>query len=230
MAAQTLGARLAASCGILYPVLLIVGDDVIAGGDKIAPDAGAPEEVLANLAAIDSTTFLTGRAIGLLSLVCLLVFTAYLASLLRRVFGVESMLPYLALGAGAMGATLQFTAAIAHIALVRHGTAGLSPEMAVLLLDFGAGFLLAMAPYGVLLLAVAAAGIRGQVVGRVIGWVGGALGVALLIGFVAATAGVGIGFLPMPLSWLWFIAAGISTLRRAGATTPAPTPAFAPAS
>ncbi len=45
-----------------------------------------------------------------------------------------------------------------------------------------------------------------------------------MVGFVLTLAGVPSGFLPLPLSWLWFLAAGISAVRRAGTPTPVPQP------
>ncbi len=88
--------------GLLYPVLLIVGDDVIAKGDQLA-DASA-EELPGLLAAKYVPEFFIVRSIGLISLMCLFVFAAYVARELRRCRGPDSVLPFLALGGGAMAA------------------------------------------------------------------------------------------------------------------------------
>lgn len=214
MATSPTGIRLAAGCGILYPVLLILGDDVIARGDEVASDAGTPEEVLANIVGKDETTFLLGRSIGMVSLVCLLVFTGYVASRIRTLRGPDSILPGLALGAGVMAATLQIGSGAFQIALVENDGMGVSPELAVLLLDFGSGFLTAMLPFAVLLGVVAVAGLQDELIGRTVARIAAVLAVGHLVGFVAFTAGAEIGFLPMPLTWLWFVAAGVSCLRR----------------
>jgi hypothetical protein len=50
------------------------------------------------------------------------------------------------------------------------------------------------------------------------------LSVALVVGFVLVSGGVDLGFLPLPLSWLWFVAAGVSAMRRIPAEVPEPDP------
>jgi hypothetical protein len=216
MRSTTLWPRLAAACGLLYPVLLVVGDDVIAQGDQIASDAGTPEELLTRLAAKDTPAFFLGRSIGLISLLCLLIFAGYVAAQLRRHRGAGSMLPYLALAGGTAAATLQMSSAAAQFALVRSRGAGLDPALVKPLLDLGAGFLIAMLPFAALVAAVAIEGVHGRMVARGIGWTGAVLAVALIVGFVLAMTGTPFGFVALPLSWLWFVAAGISLVRRAG--------------
>lgn len=92
MSMTRIGRPVAAGCGVLYPVLSIVGDDVIAGVDGVASDAGTPEQVLAAIADQDAT-FLVGRSIGMLAAVCLLVFAAYVATRVRAAAGPDSMFP-----------------------------------------------------------------------------------------------------------------------------------------
>ncbi|MGH3383642.1 MAG: hypothetical protein ACRDO1_03605 [Nocardioidaceae bacterium] len=206
--------RLAALSGLLYPVLLIVGDDLIARGDEVASDAGTPDEVAAVLAEKAGAAFFVGRSLGMISLLCLLVFVALVATRLRQLRGTTSVLPYLALGAGGVVVALQLSSAVFQIELVRHGGAGLDPGLVVLLLDFGRGFLVAMLPMALLLATVAVEGYAGRLVGRAVGWCAGALSIALVVGFVVLVAGVPLGFLPMPLTWVWFVAAGVSVMRR----------------
>jgi len=90
-------------------------------------------------------------------------------------------------------ATLQINGAVAQVSLARHDGAGAEPELMVALLDLGFGFVLAMAPLSLLVAAV-----------------------AVVAGFVLAVGGVALGFLPLALSWLWFVAAGLSAVRRVG--------------
>jgi hypothetical protein len=207
--------RVAAGCGLLYPVLLIVGDDVIAGGDAVAPDAGPPAEVLANIVAKNEPMFFLGRTLGLLSLMCLFVFSAYVATRLRQVRGSESMAPYIALGAGAMAAALSAGSAVFQLGLVDREGAGSDPELAVTLLAMGHGFEIAFIPLGILLGAIAVEGIRGTIVARWLGWSAAALAVGMIVGYlVDQAAETPLVFFAAMLTWLWFIPASISMIRR----------------
>lgn len=81
-------------------------------------------------------------------------------------------------------------------------------------MDAGAlEFLTAMLPLAVILGAVAV-GPRGALVGPAMAWSAAALSIALPVGFVAFVSGVSVGLLPLLLSWLWFVAAGLGGLRR----------------
>jgi hypothetical protein len=213
MSKARIGLPAAAGCGVLYPVLSIVGDDVIARGDEIASEAGTPEQVLAAIADKDAS-FLVGRSIGMLAAVCLFVFAAYVATRARAAAGPDSMLPPLAVCAGGIAATLHLVSAILPIAAVRNDASGLTPELAVVLMDAGTlEFLTAMLPLAVLL-GVVAVGPHGALVGRALRRSAAALSIALLVGFVAFVSGVSVGLLPLLLSWLWFVAAGVGCLRR----------------
>jgi len=200
--------RLALSCGLLYPVLLVVGDDVIAQGDEIAPDAGSAAEIAAALAGKDTTTFFLGRSLGLVSLLLLAVFVAVLATRIRRLAGPDSILPAVALVGVASVVTLQLGAVLSTFAAVRHHDDGIPPDVLVLVLELGGAFLLAMLPLALVLGAVGVAGLRHGLLGRILSWAAVVLAVLLVVGFGAFSAGVEIGFLAMPLSWLWFLAAG----------------------
>lgn len=224
MSKARIGLLAAAGCGVGYPVLSILGDDVIAPSNEIAPDAGRPEQVLAAIADQD-TTFLVGRSIGMLAAACLFVFAAYVATRVRVAAGPDSMLPPLAVCAGGIAATLHLVSAILPIAAVRNDASGLTPELAVVLMDAGTlEFLTAMLPLAVLL-GVVAVGPRGAVAGRALVWSAAALSIALPVGLVAFVAGASVRLLPLLLSWLWFVAAGVGCLRRelrTSSTSPAP--------
>ncbi|WP_344215338.1 hypothetical protein [Kribbella sancticallisti] len=120
--------RAAAVCGALYPLLLIVGDDVIAAGDEVAPNAGTPEQVAAAIAAKASPAYFYGRGIGLLSVLCLVVFAAYVASRLRARRGPGSIWPPLAAGGGVLAGALLMQAAVPQLTLVKHEGAGADPD------------------------------------------------------------------------------------------------------
>lgn len=210
---STLSLRLAAACGLLYPVTMIAGDDVIARGDRLAPDAGTPSEVAANVAEVGDS-FFYGRALGLVGSMLLMVFAAYVATRLRRLRGPDSIWPSLALGAGVVAATLQIGAAVFQLGLAQQGGEGIAPEQQVLVLELGFGFVLAMLPLALLVAAIAVEGVHGRIVGKAVGRTGAVLAAALFAGFFLAVGDVPLGFLPLPLSWLWFLAAGISAARR----------------
>jgi len=207
------GSRFAWACGLLYPVLLIVGDDVIAQGDEIATDAGSPAEIMQALAAKDTTAFFVGRSIGLISLLALAVFVAALAARMRQQHAHDTLSQVAGIGVAAV-VSLQMGAALAQFAAVRSHE-DVAPEVVVLVLELSGGFLLAMLPMALVLGAIGLAGIRSRLLGPVLSWSAAVLAVLLVVGFVAFTAGLGIGFLAMPLSWLWFMAAGVRLLASA---------------
>lgn len=150
----------------------------------------------------------------MLAAACLFIFAAYIATRVRAAAGPHSMLPPLAVCAGGIAATLQLISATLPISTVRNDASGLTPELAVVLMDAGTlEFVTAMLPLAVLL-AVVAVGPRGALVGRALAWSAAALSVALLVGFVAFVCGASLGLLPLLLSWLWFVAAGVGCLRR----------------
>lgn len=220
MRETTFWRRVAAATGLLFPILLLVGDDVIAGGDRVAPDAGAPEEVLANLAETDTTAYFVGRSIGQVSIICLFIFAAYVATQLRRQRGPESILPQLAVGAGAIAAAGGLATGLLQLTLVQREGAGLTPELAVTLLELSFGFEALMLPLAVLIGVVAIEGVRGTIVARWIGWAAAVLAAGFVAGaFVGSFGGdaAGVSFLPVMLSWPWFVVASISMIRRAGA-------------
>lgn len=217
MGKPRIGPAVAAVCGILYPVLSIVGDDVIAQNDEIAADAGTPEQVLAAIADKDMT-FLAGRSIGMLAAVCLVVFAAYLATRVRAMAGSSSMLPALTVCAGGIAATLHLVSAVLAIAAVRQDGSGLTPELAVVLMEAETvGYLSAMLPLAVLLgvVAVVPPSLMGRgVMGTVMARSAAALSVALVAGFVAFVVGASVGLLSLLVGWLWLVTASVVFLRR----------------
>jgi predicted nucleic acid-binding protein len=93
-------------------------------------DAASGEALVRVAAEKNVAAFSIGRSVGLISLLCLFVFAAYVASQLRRYRGDHDPLPYVALGAGAMAAVLAMTGATAQFALVRRAADGMDPVLA----------------------------------------------------------------------------------------------------
>ncbi|TDE11215.1 hypothetical protein [Jiangella asiatica] len=220
MRMDTRWARLAAACGALYPIALVVGDDVIARGDEAAPDAGTPDEILAAMIDKDVTSFYLGRSLGVAAWMLLFVFAAHLAVTLRRRRGNDDVLPALVLGSGAIVTALALASAVFQIRTVRRAGDGLDPTTAVTFLDMGFGFGLVALPLAVLLGAVAVEATAGAIMARSLGWAAAVLAIAQLAGFVLLMLDNAAGFLAMMATWAWFIAAGISTWRRAAYLAP----------
>lgn len=207
-------ARLAAACGVLYPIALVVGDDLIAKGDEAAPDAGTPDEVLAALVDKDVPSFFLGRSLGTAAWMLLLVFVVFLAVRVRRARGDGDLIAPLLLSSGAVVTALALASAVFQIRTVRRAGDGLDAVTAVTFLDMSYGFGLAMLPMAVLFGAIAAGSIRGDVLAGWLGWAAGALAVGHAIGFVLTMLDNAASFVVMIATWLWFIAAGINTWHR----------------
>ena len=199
-----IGQRLAAACGALYVVLLVGGDDFINPAGEI-PEADAPlREVTSYLDKADSSSFWLGRSIGLLGLCALLVFVVYVSRTIRS---------RLALAAGSVAVALQFLAAPAQFAAVQGAAQGLDPEVARALLHASISFQLSFLPLAVFLGAVALSGVLPRWLSIAAGLIG--------VGFVGGMVGhpedpAVIAFMAFGLSLLWFVAASVVLVRRAG--------------
>ncbi|MGH3519228.1 MAG: hypothetical protein ACRDQ7_17785 [Haloechinothrix sp.] len=227
MTTHVRAARFAAACGLLYPLLLIVGDDVIAPVAGEAPGRGStPEAVLAWANASDTTQFFAGRFIGgVLAPLCLVVFVVYVVSQIRHRDG--SWVADAALGAGILAAGLQMFTMVAHFAAVR-GAGELDPAtVSALAADLSATFVIAFVPLAVFIAVAGVRAIRGELMARWIGWAALVLAAALVGGqFVAATSDTEVGpaFIPVVFAWfIWFPAASISLILRTRRSTIAST-------
>jgi hypothetical protein len=211
--------RLAAACGALFPFAIIVGDDTINGaGEAPAIDAPIAEvnDYLASAAGASADgSYWIGRGIGVLGFVALLVFTVYVARTIRNREGSGGLLSGFALGGGLVAVVLGLLAAITQFAAVARAGEGIDPEVARALLDVSTiAFVGTWLPLAVLIGSVAVAGLRFGILSRWTAIAGGIVTVALLAGLAALPADG--AYMAMVLSWLWFIAASVVLVRRAG--------------
>jgi hypothetical protein len=211
------GERLAAACGALYVVLLVGGDDFINPAGEV-PEADAPlREVNSYLDRADSSSFWLGRSIGLLGLCALLVFVVYVSRKIRD--EERHVLSGVALAAGSVAVALQFLAAPAQFAAVQGASQGLDPQVSQALLHASVSFQLSFFPLALFLGAVAAAGVlpRWLSVGA------GLLGAGLAAGMVGHPEDPAVvSFMGFALGLLWFVAASVTLVRRAGRAAPTP--------
>jgi hypothetical protein len=211
-------ARLAAACGLLYPLGILLGDDTINGAGE-PPGADAPMAevksylVTAGDAAADGS-FWIGRGIGVLGVVGLIVFAVYVARVIREREPEGGMLAGLALAGGVAAGALLLAGSVAQFAVVQRAGEGIDLQVARGLLDVQLGlFVIAWLPLALFLAAMATAGLRLSILPR---WLAIAAGV-LTLGLLAALAAMpaDVGFMAIFLTWLWLMAASIVLVRRA---------------
>lgn len=216
-------AAFAAVCGLLYPITIIVGDDMIGAVAGEAPGRGTPvEDIVAWATASNTPQYFTGRALGMCAMMFLLIFVSYMTTQMRRFD--DGWLPRAAYGFGLLAAGLQFFGGIAHFAAVR--SAGVvEPAVTASLLNLGETFALALLPLGLFIGASGLVAIRGGQMARWVGWFAVVLAVAAVVGFFvqASAEGESVGILPMIVAWfLWFPCASVNLVLRALKKNPAP--------
>jgi hypothetical protein len=209
----TLLNRIAATGGIAYVALLILGDDLIA---KVqGPDLNAPRAEIADFVADHYATaqFLIGRGIGLVGVAMLIPFFIVLRDRLRDAEA-PGWLPDLALAGGLFAATTQALAFAPHLAAsVMLKSGELAPDIATMLHTVASGFfLLSWAGFALALASVAAAAIPTRSLPRPLTWSAPALAAGLLAGLVTLP-GVA-GFMAFFLCFFWLIGASVALLRR----------------
>ena len=211
-------ARMAAACGLLYPLGIFLGDDTINGAGE-PPGADAPlAEVKAYLvtagdAAADGS-FWIGRGIGVLGIVGLIVFAVHVAGVIREREREGGMLAGLVLAGGIATGAMLLASAVAQFAAVQRAGEGIDLQVARALLDVQLGlFVLAWLPLALFLAATATAGLRLSILPRWLAIAAGVLTPGLLAGLAAMPADA--GFMAIVLTWLWFVAASIVLVRRA---------------
>ena len=162
-----------------------------------------------------------GRGVGTLALVALLVFSAHVAGLIRqRGHGHEST-SRVALSAGVTAAGLGLVSCTAQFAAVARAN-DIDLQVAGALLDLsGLAFVTMWLPIAVFMLAVATAGWRFSLVPRWFTVTTAVLAVALLVGLATMPLG-NAGFVAVMLGFLWFVAASMVLVRRAGDGQPEP--------
>lgn len=219
---STLWQRLAASCGALFTLGILIGDDTINTAGEAPSPFDRKEDSIAEVgsylksAADAGTSYWVGRGIGTLALLALLVFAVYVSRAIRDREQAGGVLSGLTMGAGATAAGLGLVSAAAQFAVVARANQGIDPEIARAMLDFsGIAFVLMWAPLAVFLAAVAVAGLRFGLLPRWLAITTAVLAAGLTIGLAAMPAGPA-GFVAIMLSFLWFIAASVVLVRRVG--------------
>ncbi len=221
--------RAASTCGALFTFGILVGDDTInrAGEapspfDRRSDSLGRVEDYL--VAAADASadgTYWVGRGIGTLALVALLVFSAYVAGLIRLHGHRHEMSSGVALGAGNAAVALGLVSCAAQFAAVARAN-DIDLQVAGALLDFSSvTFVMMWLPIAVLMLAVAVAGRRHSLVPRWFTVTTAVVAGALLVGLAMMPLG-NVGFVAVMMGFLWFIAASVVLFRRAGDGQPEP--------
>ena len=216
---QTVWQRLAASCGALFVLGIVIGDDTInTAGEAPTPfddndDSIAEVNTYLQHAVDAGASYWVGRSIGVLATVALLVFAVYVSREIReRQRG--SLLAGLALGAGALAAGLALLSAAAQFAAVSRAGEGIDPEVARAMLDFsGISFVMMGLPLAVFMAAIVAAGLQFSLIPRWLSISGAILVAAVTIGLAAMPASPA-GFIAIVVGALWLVATSVSLLRR----------------
>jgi len=192
--------RLGAVCGILYVVLILVGNSVYESGNETV---GLPMELIGMLLFIP--------------------FLGYLYSLLRRAEGEEGWLSATAFGAGLVEFTIKLVSVIPAFAA---RTEGLSPQVHQALESMGNfAYIITMLPVGVMMAAVAIVILKTRVLPLWLGLLAAITAPACLVNGMFFDADFGPAFL---LFLLWIaLSSVVLTLRgRASvASTVTPEPA-----
>jgi len=214
--------RTAAACGAFFTLGILIGDDGInRAGEAPSPfegdddSLGRVEDYLTKAAdASADGSYWVGRGIGTLALLALLVFSVYVAGLIRLREHPDELTSGVALGAGVTAVGLGLVSCTAQFAVVSRAT-DIDHEVARALLDFSSiTFVMMWLPIAVFMAAVAVAGRRHSLLPPWFTVTTGVLAVALFIGLATMPLG-NAGFVAIVLGFLWFIAASVVLARRA---------------
>jgi len=197
--------------GVAYVVLIIVGDDVIAG-EAPGSDASA-DEIAEYVATASDTSEALGRFLALVGVCFLMVFFGRLYATLRDADR-DSWLPPLVLGAGLVAAALHlssYTGLFQLAGATEEGSVSIETARVVLA---DPEFLFVWFPLAVALLAAGAAVLTTVRLPRWFGWATVAQGVVLLAAlFLLIVADSVVGFVAYVLFWLWLIVSSIVLVR-----------------
>ncbi len=206
-------ARLGASTGAAYVVLVMLGNGVIGSGGKSnsTPDLTSSRADVAQWV----TTLHTPGPLDWLSvlvegagLLCLLIFSAYLYSRLRRAENGRGWLAPAALAAGLLAVSIKMTSLSPMLALFYRSPGGFDPQLATALIDMNSfAFVQTWAASAILVGAAAAAGLRYAALPGWLAWSGLVVAVLLLATVPLALGGFGTSML---LFLLWIVVASIS--------------------
>jgi hypothetical protein len=225
--------RLGALSGVLFVVLVFVGNGLTSGvGGVAAPSPGA--QVIADLdAQAHSTTASVGFTMELAGFAMFLVFVGYLYAVLRRAERGIGWLAVVALAGGLTEVAIKLGSG-AVIGAEFLGRATLTPDVARALDDMGgAAFVLSWLPFGVLVAGAGASVVRSRVVGRGFGWAGIVVGVATVVSVLlpGITHTDRANAIPFLLSALWLgvvsVRLGVRSPRVLWAPVPEQTPPVA---
>ena len=195
---ERLWQQLGAACGILYVVLIMVGNSI--GG----------------------STSMVAIFLVFLALTLFLFFLGSLWAFLRRAEGDSGWLSTTAFGGGLVAIAVKLVGDAPLLAARRAGE-GFDPQLAPALLDtYQASYWLHFFPLAVLLAAFAIVTIRSGGLPRWLGWAAAVISVALIAGAAVGSANLDsewAGF-PFLLSMLWTLVTSIVLMRRAGQPLP----------
>jgi hypothetical protein len=213
--------RLGAACGIVYTMLLIVGNEVLGPGDSAPAIFAARPEIAAWVANTPQTGL--HRIGGYLELLALLLFVFFLGSLwsvLRRAESDSGWLATVAFAGGLLSIAIKIASLPAALAAFGRAGEGFDPQLIAALIDMNnIAFVLTWATNALLLGATAIVVIRTSALPRWLGWSAALIALGLL---VAVTMPAADGaFFPMLLFLLWVPATGVALIRRAGVVHPA---------
>jgi hypothetical protein len=204
--------RLAALSGMLYVVLVFVGQGIGGGGN--APDLTKSRAAhLAWIAKQHPTTHgYVGAFLELVGILTLVVFAASLWAVLRErdESGVASAT---ALGAGIASAAVKLASLPAAFAVYWRAQDGWSPQLATALFDMNdAAFVLTWAIDALMLAAAATVVFRTGVLPRWVGWLGA---VAAALAVASVPVATKVPPLGMLLTFAWILATSAVLTRRA---------------
>lgn len=212
-------ARLAASCGGLAVLLLIVGNEVmkIGGGSPGLHDS--PQDYLSAVGR--PANLLIGGFLIVLGACLFVPFFATLAGTLRRSAGEGDVLSAVVFGGGLVTVTVSLAAVAPVVAAAVLANDGqLSPELAKALSLMNSGLFVVMwATSAIYVAATAVLVLRTRALPRFIGWSGALLAPALLVGSLAVWK-YDAGFIAWMLTMVWLIATSIALAVRAGKPEP----------
>jgi hypothetical protein len=204
-----IGELLAASCGVLYVVLLVGGDDFLNPAGEVPGPEASLRDFTSYVAKADTSNFWLGRSIGLLALCALLVFVAYVSHRIATAADAGT-LPKVTFGAGLLVVTLQFMAAPPQFAAVQSGR-NIEPEVTRALLTQNVSFSLSFFPLAFFLACVAVAGLRDRALPRWLAAIAGALALGLIGGVIGRPQEPAVAsYMAFFLTLFWFATASIA--------------------
>lgn len=214
----------AALSGLLYVVLVFVGQGISGGGNSPDLTKSRAAHVTWIAKQHPSTAGYAGDMVELIGILILVVFAASLWSVLRErdESGIASAT---ALGAGIASAAVKLASIPAAFAVYWRADQGWSPQLATALFDMNdAAFVLTWGIDALMLGAAAVVVFRTAVLPRWLGWLGA---VAAVISVASMPIAMKLPPLGMLLTFVWILATSIVLTRRSVRAVPRPVAATA---